>query len=256
MENIFLPKTTDIFQEEAKKIISHSREIALLPSQTPVPICCALTLFYSLKELKKNVNLIIEELPQDLKFLTPSLDFISFPKNLTISIPRRIAEVSQIYYEKDNDFLKIFLTLEGKPLKKEDISFYFAQEKPDLVITLGIKDYFQELKERLNPFGYLLDSPVLNIDTVYNFEIEGMENKKFGKINLIEEKGLVQTVYTLINEIDNRLLKKEAAEALLVGLLYETQYFKKNLSPEVFEIASQLIKLGANIETIKNHLKF
>ena len=91
---------------ESKQIISDSKNIYLITSEEPEAIASTLALFYTLKELGKNVNLIIETLPENLKFLAPSLDFISYPKNFVISIPNNVAKISQIYYEKNDDALK------------------------------------------------------------------------------------------------------------------------------------------------------
>jgi hypothetical protein len=179
---------------EAKLIVTEAKNIYLIPSEEPGAINSALALFYTLKDLGKNVNLLIDDLPENLKFLCPSLDFISYPKNFVISVPNNIAQVSQISYEKGADALKIHLTLESGTIKKDNIAFYFAETKPDLIITLGIKDYAKELAEKLNSFGFLLDSPILNIDS-------SPDNKKFGKINIIEEKSLFETTMRLINNL-------------------------------------------------------
>src|SRR3989344_1749129 len=94
--------------EEIKNLISQAKSICIIPSQhEPESLTAALALFYTLRELNKNVNLIIEEVPEKLQFLIPSLDFISSPKNFVISIPRSLADVSQIYYEKNEEHVKI-----------------------------------------------------------------------------------------------------------------------------------------------------
>ena len=98
---------------EAKQLINEAKNIYIIPDGNTEPdsVATALALFYTLKELNKNVNLIIdEELPENLKFLIPSLDFISYPKNFVISIPSKVADVSQIFYDKDEQGLKVHLT--------------------------------------------------------------------------------------------------------------------------------------------------
>ena len=181
--------------DSIKQLINDSKNVYLIPSLSPEAITSTLALFYTLKELGKNVNLVIESFPENLKFLTPSLDFISYPKNFVISIPNKVAQVNQIFYEKSDDALKIHLTIENGNIKKDDIALYFAEAKPDLVITLGIKDYSAQLSDKLNNFGFLLDSPILNIDN-------GQENKKFGKINIVENKPLLEMVMHLITNLN------------------------------------------------------
>src|ERR1035437_8149474 len=109
--------------QTTKQLISDSKNIYLITSQEPEAIASTLALFYTLKDLGKNVNLIIDFLPEHLKFLAPSLDFISYPKNFVVSIPNNVAQISQIYYEKNTEALKIHLTLENGNIKKDNISF-------------------------------------------------------------------------------------------------------------------------------------
>ncbi len=228
---------------ETAQLINDSKNIYLITSEEPEAITSTLALFYTLKDLGKNVNLILETLPENLKFLSPSLDFISYPKNFVISIPNNIANVSKIYYEKNNDALKIHLALENGNIKKDNIAFYFQEAKPDLIITVGVKDYQKELSEKLNSFGFLLDSPIVNVDN-------RQDNKKFGKINIVEEKSLAEIVVALLGE-----LKSESANCLLTSLIIYTENFKNKLTAGVFQTASDLIKKGADLKTITDNIK-
>ncbi|OGZ84322.1 MAG: hypothetical protein A2599_02105 [Candidatus Staskawiczbacteria bacterium RIFOXYD1_FULL_39_28] len=228
---------------EASQIITDSKNIYLIPSKGQEATCSALALFYTLKQQGKNVNLVLETLPENLKFLSPSLDFVSYPKNFVISIPNKVAGVSQIYYEKNDDALKIFLTLEKGAIKKDNISFYYQEAKPDLIITIGVKDYAEELKN-LDSFGFLMESPILNIDN------DKTNNKNFGKINLVEEKSLAETIFNLSDNIS-----KESAKCLLAGLVIYTENFQKNMTAEVFEKAGLLMKKGVDLSEITKNVK-
>jgi len=240
--------------QESKNLIASSKNICLIPSEDPEAICSALALFYTLKELGKNVNLIIENIPENLRFLTPSLDFISYPKNFVISIPNTAAGISQISYEKNTESVKIFLTLESGKIKKDDVSFYFSEAKPDMVAALGIKDYSKELQNKLDSFGFLLAAPIINIDREPNPEQGVHENKKFGKINLIEKHSLSETVFNLIKNIGNSSAKKEASACLLSGIIVFTENFKKNLTADIFQTSSELMRAGANLEKITENI--
>ena len=236
--------------EEIKKIIREAKNICVIPSQNnePESLTATLALFYTLKELGKNVNLITENFPEKFNFLVPSLDFISLPKNFVISIPRSLADVSQIYYEKNEHDLKIHLTVEKGQIKKEHIYFYFSDAKPDLIITLGIQDFQKELESKLDSFGFLLDAPLLNLDNQ-----EG--NKKFGAMNVIENKSLSEITLELIKSLDENAIKKDVANCILAGLIIHYENFKsKKTSPEIFEIAAQLIKKGADRQQIIENL--
>ena len=245
---------------DAKKLIFEAKNICIIPSQTnePESLTSALALFYTLKELGKNVNLIIEYFPEKLGFLIPSTDFISQPKNFVISIPRSTANISQIYYEKNEENLKIHLTINKGRLKKDNISFYFEDAKPDAVITLGIKDLQQELLVKLDSFGFLLDTPIINIDCEQPTFAQGFSeqgNKKFGQINVIENKSLSEIILQIIKSADQNAPNQNAATAILAGLMIYYENFKSpKTNPEVFALASDLIKKGALHQQIIDNL--
>ncbi len=255
---------------EAKQLISQSQNICLIPFSSsqisqnetwkdknePESLTAALALFYTLKELNKNVNLIVDNFPEKLNFLVPSPDFITSPKNFVISIPRDLADVSQIYYEKNEENLKIHLTVNKGNVKKEGISFYFSDAKPDLTITLGIKDLQGQLSDQLDFFDFLLDVPILNIDTLATLSADGEENKKFGKVNVIKEKSICEIVLETIKSIDENLVNKDVANCLLTGLtIYYENFKKRNTSPEVLQIVAELVKRGALQYQIHDNLQ-
>lgn len=181
--------------QEAKQHIAESKNIYIVPDQSnPEAIACSLALFYTLKDLSKNVNIVIDQLPEGSKGLAPSLDFISLPKNFVISIPKETADITQIYYEKNEEALKIHLTVDSGNIKKENVSFYFSNPKPDLVITIGVKNFKKYLEEKLDPYGFLMEADILNIDN-------GQNNEKFGKINILEDRPLLETTVRLINNL-------------------------------------------------------
>jgi len=227
-----------------EQTILESKNIYLIPGSNIEAISSTLALFYSLKETGKNVNIVLDSLPEELQFLSPTLDFVSYPKNFVISVPDAVAKISQIYYEKTPENLKVHLTLDSGNIKKDNLSFYFSEVKPDLIITVGVQNYTKTLTEKLDQYAFLLDSPILNVDN-------SPENKNFGKINITEQKPLAQIVLGLIDA-----LPQNACACLLTALVDYTNNFKKNVTADVFEMASKLMKNGANLEEIiKNILK-
>lgn len=254
--------------EETKKLILESKNIYIIPAENePEAIPCALALFYTLKELGKNVNLLIDSLPQKLMYLVPSLDFISYPRSFVLSLPSDVANVSQIYYEKSNEALKIHLTLDKGIIKKDNISFYYSDIKPDLIITLGIKDYKKQL-EKLDSFGFLLDTPIINIDnTLAVSSTDSQENLKFGKINIVEPKPISQIILDFIKSLNSTQasfaqtnsaeasIKKEIANCLLSGLmLYSENFSNSKTNSELLETVSYFMKNGADREKITAEL--
>ena len=234
--------------EEVKKLIGEAKNICLISSDNePEAMTSTLALFYTLRELGKNVNLIQDSLPENLNFLLPSVDFLSAPKNFVISIPRSIADITQVYYEKTDENLKIHLTTDKGNLKKEDISFYFQEAKPNLIITLGIKDFKSYLDKNLDSFGFLLGSSILNIDN-------SPENLKFGQENLLGEKSLSETTLNLINHLGDDLVKQDVANCILTGLLAYYKNFKsEKTTSDIFKLSADLIEKGADYPKIVNN---
>lgn len=241
--------------EEMKKIIGEAKNICLIPSEESEGegMLVALAFFYTLKELGKNVNLITERFPEKFSFLVPSLDFISSPKNLVIAIPRSKANVSQVYYEKSDENLKIHLTVDGA-VKKEDLAFYFQEPKPDLVITLGITSFQKQLFNKLDSFGFLLDAPIINIDN-------RSDNEKFGKINITATGALAEVAQDILAQLSSpdhpneNTTKRNVANCLLADLMMHYKNFQDPKTPfEVFETCANLMKQGADRQQITQHL--
>lgn len=232
--------------ETSKTLIEQAKDIYVFPKPgNEEAIACSLALFYTLKELNKNANLVIEEIPEKLKFLIPSLDYISLPKNFVIAVPNKSAEVSQIRYEKDENNLKIFLTLEKGSIKKSDVSFYFQETKPELLITLGHNSL--SLPEQMSEM--LSGAPILNIDNQ-------KENMNFGQTNLVEqEKFLSEIVFEIIKMVSENSIKEKVSEAILAGLILSSENFQhQNTSADTLGIASFLLKKGANRQKIVDSL--
>ena len=180
--------------------------------------------------------------------MTPSIEYISQPKNFVISIPKSAAEVSQVYYEKNDESLKIHLTIDKGTIKKDTVSFYFSDAKPDLIITLGIQNFQQELEGKLDSFGFLLDTPIVNIDN-------NSENLKFGKVNAIEQKSLTEMVLEITKATSETPITKNAAQCFLTGLTLHYENFKNPMiSPEIFELFAALMKQGADRGQIMENL--
>lgn len=237
---------TDSFDSfgQAHRMIQEANHIYIISQESHEAQCVAMALFYILKESNKNANFVASTIPENLKFLAPSLDFISYPKNFVISIPTNVADISKVYFEKNTEALKIHLLLEHGKIKKEDASFYFSEPKPDLVITINIQDYVKELEERLNPFGFLLGTNIINIDN-------NSENKKFGTVNLVTQKSLAELI---LNATASQNINKKVAECFLASIVLHTNGFKKNITAEIFEMAGLFMKKGADLPEINNHL--
>ena len=105
----------------------------------------------------------------------------------------------------------------------------------------------------MDSFGFLLDSPILNIDNTSASSVQ--ENKNFGKINLIMNSPLAEIALDLVKNPHIELIKKEAATCFLAGIASYTENFgNSKITQETFETAGLLMKRGADLQIIKSNL--
>ena len=200
----------------AKKLIEESQNIYIFPSQDfrADSFPASVALFYALKKLNKKVNLVLNKTPEEFHFLAENIQINPLPKDFVISIKEKEIKISQVFYEKTENELKIYLRTKKGILNKENI--YLKNQnlnqnglfpRPDLLITLGIGN-LQKLGNNFQENPPL----ILNIDNQ-------IENENFGKINLREDPSmslsdiilkLLRTMGKEVPEEDNRLSSPES----------------------------------------------
>jgi phosphoesterase RecJ-like protein len=248
---------------QARNIIERFQNILIVPSlNSPGDgLGSALALFFILKKLGKNVNLVEQEIPEKLRFLT-ELNNCS-DKDFIVSINTAEKNISKMRYEKNQQDLRIYLTLNQGEIEEKDISFILnpAAEKiefsdlkqnADLLIILGA-GALEDLGETFyqNP-DFFYERPILNIDN-------HPSNENFGEVNLIEvDSSIAETLIKLVGpmgrEGDN-LIDKKTASCLLTGIIWSSQNFRNpKTRPKTFETSAFLIEKGAEHQKIIQHL--
>jgi len=233
--------------EQAKKIIEDSQNIAILPSPDfqKDSFVAGLALFYSLKKLGKNVNLIFEDCPEKFKFLIKKERYEPPQADFLISIKEVGIKLLRLFYEKTEEGLNLYLKTDGGTLQKENIKFQ-PLSSAELLITLGIKNY----KKIEN---YLEDKPPhLHIgvgskpDSLINIDNQ-LENENYGKVNLIElhTSSLSEIVFDLLDTMDKKLFDIEVSNSLLFGIIEGTAYLRDiRINSETLKKIGFLIKRG------------
>lgn len=253
---------------QAKTLVQKSQNILILPPADLQgdSLGSSLALFYTLKKLGKNVNTLIEKVPEKFQFLT-SLPSQIPPfheraglgeqgENFVILINTEGKEIEKMHYEKNERDLKIYLTLSRGGIKEKDVSFAggdktcATNEKADLLVTLGVarlEDLGKHFEENPKLF---YEVPILNIDN-------HPANENFGEVNLIEIKScsVSEIVTNLIKSMDDSLVDENIATHLLTGVISASQNFQNSgTCPKTLETASCLIEGGANHQKIIQHL--
>ena len=214
--------------DRAKKLVEESENILIVPSRQTSgdSLSSALALLFTLRKMGKNVNILSEEIPENFRFLSDlepagSRDFV-------ISINGSEKEIGEMRYEKNENGLRIYLTLNRGEINEKDISFPAPDRNPDLLITLGV-----ESSEDLSFYQV----PILNI----------------GEIGA--KDSLAETSMGLIKTIDAAPIDKNVATCLLTGIICASQNFHRpKTRPKTFEAAAHLIESGADHQKIIQHL--
>lgn len=97
---------------------------------------------------------------------------------------------------------------------------------------------------------------VVSKDASYNID-HHISNTRFAKINYIKDVASnCENVYNLIKEMGVEI-DGVLANLLMVGIITDTAIFRhKNTTPETLRIASELLSLGADLNSIQYHLMY
>ncbi len=226
--------------KKIKKVIERAQNVSLLPSpdfrKDSFP--ATLALFYSLKKLSKNVNLLTRDYPKRFSFLIEKEE-VTLPKaDFLISIRQAGTKVSQLFYEKRENGLALYLKTKGEELKKENVSIQ-PLGLGDLLITLGVGEFKKVEK-------FLKGKPkfLINIDNQ-------LDNKNYGDLNLIElgAPSFSEIAFDLISTIDENLFDEKISNCLLAGIVQGTSNFQDpKVNEQTFQKTSLLIEKGADFK--------
>ncbi len=208
----------------------------------------ALALAGTLKKLGKNAQLITpEKLPKKFGFL-PKIGPLSYDtfqeREFVLSIKNPEDHINNLYFEKNNGLLHIYLNTKKK-IEEKDFRL-FGSHPFDLVFTVNNQD-FENLGRAFeyNP-ELFYETPLINIDN-------HIANEGFGEINLIDitSSSVSEIVMELIDFLDRNLLDKDIATWILTGLIDATDNFQSSkTTPRTFNNAALLINRGGDQQQV------
>ena len=231
---------------QAKKLINEAQKVLVLVPNNPSPdvLGSALSLSYSLNDANKIVNFYPNKISKKYFSLFPEK---IMPEKFLISV--RGKEISELYYEKKNQILNIYLSSNAKEIKKDDIIFrplkedLLSEENIDLLITIGVEslenlgDFYE------NNFKLFYQTPILNIDNKNT-------NNKFGNTNLIFKNLPISGGLIKIIKSFDKAPVQNIRTWLLAGIISFSQ--ENILNSETIEEALSLIKMDVNYKKIIN----
>jgi hypothetical protein len=182
-----------------------------------------LALFFALKNNNKKVFFPCPQVPEKITGLLGNKE----QKRLRITFKE---DVSEVYYEKNENGIDIYLTPKNGKADEENFSYkvvsgaeHLSSESSssyDLLLTVGIGEFGEVESLCFDNLDQLYGCTVINIDTDLN-------NQNYGEINLIEDgEAISQKVSCLIKEFGHGYMNKDVANFLLYGLTTSTKNIK------------------------------
>jgi hypothetical protein len=215
-------------------------------------LTAALGLTLAIDKLKKHSSAIFSgQIPPIMNFLKPEKTFESSTasfQDFIISLDKEKAD--KLRYKVEGDLVKIFITPYHTKLSPDDLTFSEGEINVDLVLAIGVKRQ-ADLDTALNGHGRILHgAPIVTINTQAAGEL--------GAINYTSQtaSSYSEIVAGLVNELDNKLLSKQIATALLTGIVIETEQFSnQKTTPDTMSLASKLLASGADQQLIVNEIR-
>jgi len=205
-------------------------------------IGATLALFFALRKTNKKIFFPLDEVPDKIYDILKEKE----QKKFHISFKE---DVSEVYYEKNNKGIELYLTPKDGDINNESYSCkiisgtesLLSDSPYDILITVGIQE-FQEVEQLCsNNLDQLYGCTVINIDN-------DLSNQNYGEINLVEDgQSLSQEISCLIKALGQEYMNSESASLLLYGLTISPKnvYNKKNI-PTV----KWLFKKGGDLNLI------
>jgi len=163
-------------------------------------VAVALVLFFIAKKFEKNVYYNLNKNLEIFPLLEANPQIVLTTKK----------QLSDVFYEKNDDGIKLFLTPQDKNMTLDDLNFELINSKGnvscDLIVTIG----FKNLKS-------LEDISLFNAEKARIINIDNNQlNKNFGEINLVENGSSLSKI--LFKNLDECIMNEKIASILLSGV--------------------------------------
>ncbi|MDD4990354.1 MAG: hypothetical protein PHW31_03530 [Candidatus Pacebacteria bacterium] len=249
--------------QKIKECLEKYFDIDILASENnPDSQQAAGMLLLSLKKLNKNANLLEEKQgtaanSQEIKQRNSTrADFL-------ISIKEGGTKLSQLFYEKTDAGLNLFLKTDGKELKKEDILLQ-PLKFGKLLITIGLASCNETRSSALESSCPVRGKTSNGAYFILNIDNQA-ENKNFGDINVVEQgKALTEITFEIIKIASKDIVEKgitSEPSKRLVGekekTLFERAFWNLQFKVEKNLLFSSLSHLDfLNAKTEPKDIKF
>lgn len=246
-------RAADIMSEIAAKLAeSHNILIALSSDPSVDEMSAAIGISLCLDRTGKRATAIYSgSTPNALEFLRPDEIFETSAdalQDFVVAIDKDKAD--HLRYKLDGDYVKIFITPYKTRISEDDLEFSYGDFNIDLVLALNVANGV-DLDAALREHGRIMhDAEIVNITTG--------NPGKFGEIEWSDKKAssISEMIARLFLSMSRKLvIEQPDATALLTGIVAATDRFSNaKTTPVSLEVASELLKSGANRELISKNI--
>lgn len=217
-------------------------------------MAAALSLFLSLKNDGKNVNIVCptEPLVEHSSLVgidKVQRDFELQGGDMTVSFPYQEGEIEKISYTLENGLLNIIVKAgqDGLSFNEKDVMFKRSEGYPTLLFVIGTS--------RLSDLDRIYDAQALKDTTVVNIDNKS-DNQGYGDISIVtpNSSSISEKITDLMLSMGLNI-DIDTAQNLLTGIEKATNNFQSSrTSPLAFEMTGELIRKGA-VRSADNNLQ-
>lgn len=242
--------------KNSSSLIDKSNNILLIipPRATDDVISSAFATYRFIKKKGKKVSLLLtEDLPERLSFLkTPknTINSLSGLRDFVLIFNTKKNSITNLESKQENDSFVIRITPEKGSIDPRDFSFAPSDFQHDLLIILGSPSLESLGKIYHSNTDLFFEIPKINIDNKSS-------NENFGQVNLVDltASSVAEICSDLLIKHDEQNIDQEISQALLTGIIAETESFQKaTTTPKAMTTAAQLMKYKADQATVIQHL--
>lgn len=243
--------------EQLKKLLENSKSVLILFAVKNSEDCTtgAIALKKYIKKMGKFAEIVATDFqaPKQLNFLEgiekikPAITNL---QKMILKVDISRTKLETISYDVKDNTLSIFLTPKEGFITKNDLRTAQSTYKYDLIMTVGVSDLESLGVTFFNNTDLFYRTPIVNFDNHAG-------NENFGQINFTEITATsnCEVIFNTLSKLNEALIDKDIATALLTGMIAQTKSFKtQNVTPYTLNLASKLMNLGADRELIVQNL--
>ncbi|PIZ48056.1 hypothetical protein CO180_03700 [candidate division WWE3 bacterium CG_4_9_14_3_um_filter_41_6] len=235
--------------EKIQQTITNAQKVTIITMQPPFPdaLFSLMALRDALNRRDKKVSLIapgldVQKAPGQLPHLEEVVNEVP-AQQMVIRVGLSGNHVSKVNYEEKDGSVFVHIVAQEGIITGDDIEKITSVIDSDVLIALGIHAPSDVVGW---PDGWNQTFTSGSGErTIINLDVDS-HNAQFGNINIVDPSAssLSELTFRLFSGLSWEI-DADTAQYLYRGITNATRQFRQFMSPETFEVAAQLLRLGA-----------